>query len=255
MNYPKVSLVMATFNRPLQLRWGLWSIAREPIPYPFEVIVVNDGNPADETKSICDNFSTLNVRYICTNRENYTAFRNPAVVNNIAIKQSTGDIVILTCPEIYHLNSAVQCAVAPILDFKNTISVPHFMYFDENGTFLKALPNERIAVCKKWGFVKTQFPFFMGIWKEQLLKIGGYDEEYTGYALEDDDLILRFRRMKLRYFRSLAKVVHVWHEDVRKTPGWHEKNQLNKNLFARKKSEDVVRNRGLEWGNYDCRVS
>lgn len=226
-----ISLVMASFNRSRQLRYSLQSICRQDLSFDLELVVVNDGNPADETEALCDEYE---VKYACTGRPDHDKFRNPCIANNLAINMATGDIIILTCPEIYHLNNAIDLLVQPIVNDSSKMSVPIDMYFD-NGNFYKQLPNEDLSQCKKEGFYKTKFPFFMATYRKNIIKIGGYDEKYkNGFAGEDDDLIIRLKKAGLSYIQTISSIVHMWHTDVRLTPEWRSRWLINSNILKTK---------------------
>ena len=46
-----VSILITSYQRSHLLKWNLYSLLRQDIPFPFEVIVLNDGLP-DDTENL-----------------------------------------------------------------------------------------------------------------------------------------------------------------------------------------------------------
>jgi glycosyltransferase involved in cell wall biosynthesis len=66
----KVSIVITVFQRANLLKWNLWSLTKQKIPFNFETIIVNDGTN-DETETLCRKYdSQLNLRYIFSGQRN-----------------------------------------------------------------------------------------------------------------------------------------------------------------------------------------
>ena len=76
----------------------------------------------------------------------------------------------------------------------------------------------------------------LGVWKSDIIKVNGYNEDYEGWGYEDNDFILRLRNMglisKAAKFQSI--VYHLWHE---KRP----ENHRNKQLLEQKNNNSSVR--------------
>jgi hypothetical protein len=56
----------------------------------------------------------------------------------------------------------------------------------------------------------------LSAWREDLLAVNGFDESYTGWGLEDSDLVLRLIHAGLRRKKVPwgAPVLHLWHREV-----------------------------------------
>jgi GT2 family glycosyltransferase len=94
----------------------------------------------------------------------------------------------------------------------------------------------------------------MGMRKDVFLSIGGYDEEFKGYAVDDVELIQRLRMNGCTYYQTQTHIVHIYHSkymDVRagfKDIKEQEKqHQFNKDLYETKK-DIIIRNRKNSWG-------
>ena len=55
----------------------------------------------------------------------------------------------------------------------------------------------------------------LSVWREDLLKVDGLDEAYSGWGLEDSDLAIRLVRAGIRHksARFAAPVLHLWHRE------------------------------------------
>src|SRR5579863_680212 len=110
-----ISIVITTFNRNPQLAQTLASIRGQH--FSGEVIVVDDGDLSHgypSAKLLCDTFGA---KHIQCRRPASTAFRNPALPNNIGIRAATGDILILQNAECRHLDPrTIEKLIAPVLE-------------------------------------------------------------------------------------------------------------------------------------------
>jgi GT2 family glycosyltransferase len=259
----KVSVCMSTFNRDTQLSLGLRSMAYREYPFELEIIVVDDGMPSADglcgVDSVCNFYRSLDIRYIFSGARNLHGIvkRNPGMPNNIAVKASTGDIIILTCPEMYHINNCFELLVNPLLENKKLLTIPEYMYFeDTDGNGVKSFSdymiqgyNDALLPLLRLDKESVQMPFLMGMWKEEFMKIGGYDEDMNGYAGEDNDLVDRLQWNGCKYHRVPAQVVHLYHgprcdsQEHFEDPAWKHNYDVRK--AGRGK---IVRNVGREWG-------
>lgn len=249
----KVSLVMASFDRARQLAFSLQAIAKQTIPWDFEIVVVNDGKEDDGTQDVCSNFSSnFDIKYIFAGQRNEKGLiiRNPAVPNNIAVKNSSGEIIILTCPELYHMSEGVQSIVLPLIEKRNVMTIPLCLLWDVNGAVLNSLPSESpdLSSGKLFGVEKTKYPYLLGMWKSEFVSIGGYDEDFTGFGSEDDDLIMRLRFKRLKHHPVSVKGVHLWHPPPRGMPEWDAGRAYNRELL-KTRTGIIKRNQNRPWGN------
>lgn len=262
----KVSILLASYKRPTLLNLGLQSILQFKPSFDFEILVMNDGIP-DGTEEVCNKFKNeLNINYFFTGQRNLNGIkkRGPAFALNIGIKQASGDIIILSCPEVYHLNKATDIVVNALIQHPMSMVIPQVVLFDQANVFTtqltKRLNGEATTELLKldtlvggaYGGGHAGMPFFMAMYKKHLTEIGGYDEDFTGYAGEDNDLIERLQCKGLSHFRTEAQVVHLYHEGANnglchwENPAWC----FNYKLFMERKGI-LVRNVGREWGILD----
>ncbi len=77
------------------------------------------------------------------------------------------------------------------------------------------LPNRlRKRAPGRWQGVRTAN---FSLWREDFLAVDGFDESYTGWGLEDTDLVLRLLRAGVRHKDARfagAAVLHLWHAEA-----------------------------------------
>jgi len=256
----KISLVMGSWKRPHLLDLGLWSLTQQKINHELEIIVCNDYLP-DGTKEICDKYKELNIKYIFTGQRNLDGvkWRSAGYALNIGVKQATGDILMLTCPEIVHLNETINLIAEPLKNNKNIMSIGNAVFFDDTGNTIKhlqtikstVLPKELLAEIQQDTECKmaVQMPYLMGIVRQEYLDIRGYDEDFSGYAGEDSDFVDRLKTKGLTYFRTDAKIVHLYHGKRCDSKVHLDNPQWLKNweLYQSRKGI-IIRNEDREWG-------
>lgn len=261
-----VSLILSSFKRPELLRLGLSSIMRNRPAFDFEIVVVNDGIP-DSTESVCQSFSSqLNIKYIFSGQRNKDEIKSrvSGFALNVGVKNSSGNIIVLSCPEIYHLNSALDILVSALKNNPRRMVIPEFLYFDQtaqetnrllvmhSGELFNSEVNTDLLVGGNFGRCHVEMPFLMAFYRKEFEDIGAYDEDFTGYAGEDSDLVERFKLNGVNHLRTEARGIHLWH------PGSNDGNVhwdnprwiYNWNILQAKKGI-IIRNQGREWGKID----
>jgi len=200
-----VSICLTAYRRPKQLESTLESIVRQNYK-PLEIIVVEDGCDG-QTEFIAKRFGA---RYIHKPRPDRPVFQNPARAHNIGIRAAQNDFVILQGAEVrYTALTDIAAIVAPIVDDPLAVVSPCVQSLDENGNFKEwyAHPTE----SHRAGWIVN---FCLGVRRERLLAINGFDESFPGYGFEDDFLMQCLRRNGARIqFAKGATVQHQWHGD------------------------------------------
>jgi len=251
----KVSLILSCFNKAQLLLLTLSSIVKYQRSFELEVVIVDDGKLDDGTKDICNQFgNTLDIKYIFTGQRHSDKLisRNPAFPNNIGVKNCSGDIIVLSCPEICHLNNALELLVQPLMNQTNILSIPERLYWDNNGDTIKKLQNKKdINLIKLFSDRSHIYlPFFMGMWKKEFVSIGGYDEDFTGHAAEDEDLVNRLLNKGLTFHKTKSQVVHLFHGNTHTTrPDWNNPKWVHNYKLFQKRLGTINRNVGRDWGS------
>lgn len=223
-----VSVVLTTYNRAEQLRRTLLSIAAQE--GEREVIVIDDGTD-DMTPFASHHLCDYSIRL---DRPSSTIHRNPANPLNFGIRQAKGDIIILQNAECQHIDPQTIAKMTSLVTDTNAVFA-RVIALDEAG-------NESVLYC---GQENPRPYFFCGaIKRDWFLRLRGFDEEYTTYGFDDDDMADRLRREGVEFVFTDILVHHQWHPQAGDVTGW----EAGREMFERKKTEPTVRNVGRDWG-------
>lgn len=275
---PTTTILITTFNRSVQLKWGLSSLSKQKCKHKFDVLVINDAIP-DDTEEICESFKDqLNIKYLFTGHRNLTPdgiqWRVPGFAFNIGVKSVSSDIIFLTCAEMYLINTdALELCIKTIISNplytptpsgkddgrKNSLS----WGFESNSSSSRYLNHgplldklNETGILTVDDFIKDEsevlpvdLPFFMGMARQHYVNIGGYDEDLIGVCADDNDLMYRLTKYGLIHYTVIAKMVHLWHPRGDIDP---VKWKYNYDLYmSRKNANHIVRNKDREWGKLD----
>jgi len=257
-----VSLILPSFNRPELLDLGLSSILKNPIKdlfWDLEIVVVNDGMK-DNTENVVSKYkSHFNIKYLWTGQRNIPRIipRVPGFAINAGVKACSGEVIILSCPEVYHLNDALDNVLKWVRNGK-VLMITESMYFDDVGWFTESLKRPvnysfldilSSLTCGGVSYEAVKMPYLMATMKQNFVNIGGYDEDFTGYAADDNDLVDRLVASGCDYCRMPGKIVHLYHgqrcdaQAHPENPAW----VFNYDLYVKRKGK-IIRNVGKEWG-------
>lgn len=242
------SIIIPTFQRDDLLELTL-PITVNYLPIDSEIVVINDGLPG-RTKEICQKNG---VKYLFSGKRNIIKlrWRCSSWAYNIGIKQAKYENLILTCPEMLHLNNCIQFLSGSLKD--KEITIPVDAMDDLKGIYLNYFKKYRkhdeqiYQSCSK---LNTKLNFLVGIKKWILLEIGGFDEDFIGHAFDDTDLMGRLVDYGCQYTKTKAKTIHLYHnrhQQAGRNEDYNEKFQYNKNLFESRKGQ-IIRNQGKSWG-------
>jgi len=260
----RYSVVMTTYNRHDFLYYTLCSLRSQLIGTDHELVIVNDGLK-DETENVArssDAVEGINVKYIYSGGRPDNCWRNMGFAANIGIIQASGNVVILTNSDIYHLGKNTVMPVVEAVENDPKAMGTINRVFEDQGGLINALRDGPDAVPSAIQHlmnspgppgvypVNPDVPFFMGFNRELLLSIGGYDEDFVGPASEDNDLLERLEMLGGHFVHGPqgANVVHLYHgrktiAELHATPGFH----YNIRLRAEKKGL-IKRNQNRVWG-------
>jgi glycosyltransferase involved in cell wall biosynthesis len=230
----KISLIIVTYNRPKALSLILKSIERQKI-LPDEVVLADDGS-GKETLEMVQNFQKkfpVPLHHVWHEDKGFRA----AGIRNRAIKSSSGDYLIFSDGDLFFNPGFIG-------DFKRTAKPGEALIGSR--VFLKQSASaERISNqnCKPifFPFISSEieknrlnairFPLInkilkplnyssklrgglLGVWRKDISAVNGWNEEFSGWGLEDTELVARlfnngtvFRKIKFQ-----AITYHLWHE-------------------------------------------
>jgi len=250
------SVIIPSYKRSKLLEKGLESLSQQKSNYPFEVIVLNDG-VIDETEKVCNKYKDkLNIRYIFTGHRNISkdVWRVPGFSINVGVKQADSDIIILSSPEIFYMEKdIIERILTPLLNNSKLLVIPYGKN-DVYGKILQALkagsPIDFSMYHKLRHNLPVFLPFCMGMRKENFVDIGGYDEDFTGYCWDDNDIIDRLIMSGCNYHQIQSHIIHLYHEKSFQLETEDEEEQYNYKLYKERKDQ-VIRNKGKTWGKLD----
>ena len=216
---------------------------------PLHETMVSSETPERE-ESICKSFKNLYVRYYSA-KHKIDQWRIPGYAINFGVKQSTGQNIFISCAEIYHVDNS-------IIEMQNTLETnPNALVIpkegkDDDGNILKKLKySEDITVLDYMRAPKLDnihLPFFMGMKKSNFIKIGGYDEDLTGIAYDDNDFVERMNKIGCFQVRTNCKIIHLYHPRLDfNNQEIKNKVDYNKHLYLTRRAL-VVRNKEIQWG-------
>lgn len=248
-----VSIIISSFKRPNLLKWNLHSLSKQSLPFEFETIVLNDG-VNDGSKDICKKYTQkLNLRYFFTGHRNLDGkikWRVPGFAYNIGAQLSKGEILILSCAEMFHLNNTIENLSSPLLSNPKLIGLPIGMD-DTFGRFLNHLQRTNGQYDLNDFYTNyarlDNLPFLISVSREEFFSIGGYDEDFTGLAFDDNDLIHRLKANGCSFCETQAETIHLYHPRHVHGKGESPEFLYNQSLYQERKQQ-IVRNQNRSWG-------
>ena len=242
----------------------------------YEVIIIEDQKNTDEKHK--DLLNIINVYSNCMNIQYYTSnFEgfNPTPSFNYASSKSSGEYLIITNPECFHVvniigeldkiysvspNSYVLCACINVLSISDQINdfnkfefIPARMGIDG----MKDIPYGDILQLKDVDSLKTQdqldwyqhsiyhnrgLHFCSSISKRKYQEISGFDEKYNqGIGWEDNDFINKIRLGNIEIiYRDDLLVFHQFHKREYHRKNMHL-NALNRKFYNEKWSGNLYK--------------
>ncbi len=229
---------MAYYNRQQQFNKTLESIKQSSVK-DYELIMVDDGS---EPPLVCDEADIIRI-------EPKDKWYNSTVIpNNMGLKKTTGDIIIIQGPECYHVGDIlayVRDNIRPnlYLSFACYATNPK-----EGEAMLKGeIPQIRDGIYNHpwdngWYNHSKHRPvgyhFCSAIMRDDLNKFGGFDERYAkGICYEDDDFIRKVKRSGIEVqIVDSPYVIHQYHPQYTyMKPGYMALHDINKRLFLSEK--------------------
>ncbi len=229
----KTSLIVTTYNRPDALELVLLSILNQYIQ-PDEVVIADDGSTGETQELIKQYQSLFSIPLIHVWQED-NGFR-VAMARNKAIAKAKGDYIITIDGDILlhkffiydHINHAQKKQFIQgsrvLLSKKTTNELIDYkrikisLWKDEiknhfNAIYLPGLSLLAGKISSKQNIAGVRSCNF-SLWKDDIIKINGFNEDFVGWGREDSELVLRLinsgvRRLNLK-FAGIG--YHLWHQ-------------------------------------------
>lgn len=236
-----IALIITTYNRPDALAAVLEGCLIQ-IDQDFEVIVADDGSTQD-TADLIASYQVRAPFVIKHVWQEDLGFR-AAAIRNRALAATHADYIVFTDGDCVppaefvashrHLAERgwflsgnrlmlTQAFTEQVLRDKLPIHLwrtRDWLRARWQGQIERLLPLVRLPnlgwlrkqLPKRWQGAKT---CNLSAWRDDLLRVNGLDESYTGWGLEDSDLVIRLLRAGIqnKSARFSVPVFHLWHPE------------------------------------------
>jgi glycosyltransferase involved in cell wall biosynthesis len=137
--------------------------------------------------------------------------------------------------------------IAKLVDVaaENEVTFFSVYYLPKNFSDLNSLENKEFEKSKDYALGLALLPV------ETVKKIGGYDEFYCFWGMEDNDMENRLKKagIKTKFYGSEVLMYHQWHESsVSSQKDFPEGWAVFQNDYFKLKSDIIQRNENAEWG-------
>ena len=236
----KLAVIVTTYNRPDALAAVLAGYAAQSVR-DFELIVADDGSTAD-TRQVVERFAataTFPVRHVWHEDNGFRA----AAIRNKAVSGTDADYIVFTDGD---------CVPGPDFVARHRSLAEAGWFVGGNRVllseaFTKRVLAERVPV-ERWTGVRWFFAWLrrdvnrvaplldlgegawrkrepmrweglktcnLAVWRRDLVAVNGLDEAYTGWGMEDSDLVVRLQRAGVHHKngRFAVPVFHLWHRE------------------------------------------
>jgi len=232
----KISLIISTYNWAEALGRVLESVALQT-HLPDEILIADDGSGAT-TRELVERFQKTFPCPIIHVWHEDQGFRL-AAIRNRAISQASGDYVVQIdgdCVLEKHFiedheasaESSAFCTGGRILcDAALTQKILSGEKFLRQPNFFTIGIRNRLNLLRVpalMSFLKARYktgkPWLvkgcnMSFWREDLLKVNGYNESISGWGREDSEMAVRLSKLGLRLFHLKfgACLFHLFHKE------------------------------------------
>jgi glycosyltransferase involved in cell wall biosynthesis len=242
---------MTYYERQRQLRNTLDSFVYHGYKDDVEVIIVDDGSKSQKASDILAEKYPFKIRIIY-NDPRKKWYTNPCIPFNQGIKHAVGDVIMLQNAECMHVHPIALHAQENIRQNEYlsygcySINEEQLNAIDGCKTFQEKLG--KVAIVSRpvssdgddgWYnhsvYRPVGYHFCSAITRENLLKLGGFDERYArGVGYDDDEILHRIKsEINLRVAIIDTHIVfHQWHYVSRSdTPRARRLKRRNENLY------------------------
>jgi glycosyltransferase involved in cell wall biosynthesis len=236
----KAAVIVPTYNRPDALAAVLEGYLQQDDP-DFELIVADDGS-TQETRAVVEAFrlrARFPLRHVWQEDRGFRL----AAVRNRAVAATDADYIIFTdgdcIPPRYFVSAHKRLAERGYFLSGNRVLVSEpftrevlqhalpvhawsawrWLRARFSGAINRWIPLLRLpdgglrkSRPLQWRGVKT---CNLSLWRDDLQRVNGVDEAYSGWGLEDSDLVIRLHHAGVHHksARFAAPVFHLWHRE------------------------------------------
>ena len=239
MNNYKLSLIITTYNQPEFLNFTLASLTNQSLK-GFEIIIADDGSDK-RTFDIIKKYSHLNIHHKWHPDRGY----RKSLILNKAVKETKSDYLVFIDNDCilhkdflnyhYHykapgyLLNGRRVILGPKFTNDLTIEKVRSGYLDkinldllkscckkDSRHFHRSIPikNKIIRKLAGWDKINDIRGSNFSLFRNDLIRVNGFNNDLKNYWGEDGDLFIRFRnsRLKIKSIKNLAVQYHLYHK-------------------------------------------
>jgi len=228
-----LALIINTFNQPDYLNRVLNAVPRQS-SLPDEVLIADDGSE-NGTKAVFDQWRTKQTFHCEHVWQEHKGFRRARVLNQAIALARSDYLVFLDGDTIPHPHFVADHRALTrqsrfVQGHRALIQSKAATWFGLNELDIdrrRALCHGQLRGLKnayRWPFPlvseKNHLRGIRGcnlaIWREDLVRANGYNEDFVGWGREDSELVVRLMNAGVRRFdaRGWALCYHLWHPPV-----------------------------------------
>lgn len=257
---PTLSIIVTTYNWPSALNGVLAGLAAQTYA-AIEVIVADDGS-RDDTKALIESWQSR-VPFVLKHCWQPDDGFRAAQIRNKAVAMAQHEYIVfldgdcIPRPDFAKRHALLaekgwfvagnRLLLSKSFTEKNLcLNQPKVHQYDLSQWLLArftggcnrwltllSLPLGQWRKCMRyrWQGVKT---CNLGVWREDFIRVNGFDEDFTGWGFEDSDLVIRLLRLGIlrKQGKCALTVIHLWHPEQSRSQ--IQKNQvlLDKTLMS-----------------------
>jgi GT2 family glycosyltransferase len=255
----RIAVVPAVYNRPDMLT-ALFEGYLAQEYRDFEIVIADDGS-RPETKEVIERYqgrATFRIGHVWQENTGYRA----CTIRNKAVAQSDADYIIFTdqdcVPRPDFLSNHARLAepgwfvpgnrvllaesftqqLLKNSEFGHDWRLAHWFVRRLRGDINRLSPLVRLPAgsWRKWcpGRWRGAKTCNLAVWRDDLLRVNGMDESFTGWGMEDSDLVIRLLRAGVRHKsgRFAVPVLHLWHKENDRSKLKENQRRLQQSLSA-----------------------
>ena len=227
---PSLALIINTFNQPDYLGRVLAAVGHQRQP-PDEVLLADDGSE-DATRQIFSHWKKsqkFSAKHIW---QKNAGFRRARILNQAIAATESEYIVFLDGDTLPHPlfvadHRSLACRGVFLQGHRALVGERAVVWFGRKtlaGDRWRALVQGQLGGLKnawRWPFAwssrKTHLRGIRGcnlaVWRADLQRVNGYNEDFTGWGREDSELAVRLLNsgVRRRDVRGRAVCYHLWH--------------------------------------------
>lgn len=230
---PSFTLIVTTYNWIQALEMVLLSVLRQSV-MPDELIIADDGS-RDDTREFIESFIpkfNIPVHHVWHEDDGYRrcAILNKAIqkASSDYIAQVDGDVILhknyvadqkrFAKPGVFMRGYRVMLDEETSKRAMETKTLDFGLFVKGPMRFMNALYSPLLT-----SFTHADAPVYervygshISYWREDVLKVNGYNEDISGWGCEDTEFVARliFNGINRRKLKFAAKQYHLYHPEV-----------------------------------------